>query len=132
MITINNIFHIAIIYVCNILILNILILNILILNILLLTRRSGAPWLYVVPWGIERLLLHVRRSYGNPTVYVTESGYVDTSGTLDDKERVDYYRNYLKYLHSGKYIFLYQFVLNITKFNASHPFNVHFLVSQRA
>ncbi|KAJ1520157.1 hypothetical protein ONE63_004373 [Megalurothrips usitatus] len=57
---------------------------------------SGAsPWLKVVPWGFRKLLVWVRDQFENPPLLVTENGYSDLPGTLQDKDRIVYYTSYL-------------------------------------
>lgn len=34
----------------------------------------------------------MKDNYNNPPMFVTENGYCDSSGKLDDVERVDFYR----------------------------------------
>ncbi|CAG7820309.1 unnamed protein product [Allacma fusca] len=48
------------------------------------------------PAGLRRLVNWIANEYGNPPLYITESGYADrdTDGP-DDKERVNYYRSYI-------------------------------------
>lgn len=58
-------------------------------------KKSGSRWLYVVPFGIRRVLNWIRDHYGNPVVYITENGVSDNTGTLDDQHRVEFYRSYI-------------------------------------
>jgi beta-glucosidase len=60
-----------------------------------LWKRAASKWLYVVPWGIRENLCWVKEHYGNPPVYITENGFSDSTGTLDDQDRIDYYRGYI-------------------------------------
>jgi len=62
---------------------------------------AASLWLYIVPWGLRRALCWVKDHYGNPPVYVTENGFSDSSGTLDDHDRVDYLRRYINELLKG-------------------------------
>jgi beta-glucosidase/6-phospho-beta-glucosidase/beta-galactosidase len=60
--------------------------------------QSGAPWLRAVPWGVRKMLAHVRRSYAPDAVYVTENGWADNARSLrdgvHDPMRIDYLANY--------------------------------------
>ncbi|KAG4070575.1 hypothetical protein HA402_011962 [Bradysia odoriphaga] len=57
---------------------------------------SSASWLAHVPWGFRKLLNYFKDTYGNPVVYVTESGFADTENErLNDDGRVRYYREYI-------------------------------------
>jgi len=57
---------------------------------------SGAPWLYVVPWGFREVLKWIGKEYNNAPIYVTENGYADhfSVGT-SDPERLEYYKLYI-------------------------------------
>nr|WPM03635.1 glycoside hydrolase family 1 [Phyllotreta armoraciae] len=59
-------------------------------------ERGASSWLVVTPWGARKLLDWVSKTYANPKVYVTENGYSDFNGTLDDEgTRVRYITQYL-------------------------------------
>uniref|UniRef100_A0AAQ6AQ77 beta-glucosidase n=1 Tax=Amphiprion ocellaris TaxID=80972 RepID=A0AAQ6AQ77_AMPOC len=48
-----------------------------------------------VAWGLRRLLNWIKEEYGNPQIYVTESGVGTlTEVTVDDTDRVFYYKTY--------------------------------------
>jgi beta-glucosidase len=64
--------------------------------------QAASPWLYIVPQGMEDILLWVDERYGRPDIYITENG-VDLAGesemtkeeALADAGRIDYYSNYI-------------------------------------
>nr|AHZ59655.1 glycoside hydrolase family 1 [Phyllotreta striolata] len=59
-------------------------------------EKGASSWLVVTPWGARKLLKWIAGAYGNPKVYVTENGYSDFNGTLeDDGTRVKYIQQYL-------------------------------------
>ncbi|XAR65846.1 Beta-glucosidase [Bertholletia excelsa] len=65
-------------------------------------EKAASPWLYVVPWGIRKLLNYTAQKYHNPPIYITENGMDDEDTNtcplhqiLDDKLRVRYYKEYL-------------------------------------
>jgi len=58
-------------------------------------KGSASAWLYVVPWGIRRVINWIKERYGNPIIYITENGFSDSTGTLDDQDRISYYRLYI-------------------------------------
>ncbi|KAF6164638.1 hypothetical protein GIB67_032866 [Kingdonia uniflora] len=37
-------------------------------------ERAASEWLFVVPWGIEKVLNYIAQRYHNPPIYVTENG----------------------------------------------------------
>ena len=43
--------------------------------------------LKVTPWGIRRALNWASAEYGHPDIYVTENGFSDKLGNLDDLQR---------------------------------------------
>ncbi|XP_070575582.1 cytosolic beta-glucosidase-like [Ptychodera flava] len=58
--------------------------------------RAESNWLYVVPWGIRRLLAWIKNEYNDPPIYVTENGFSTADiDELDDVDRVNYYRSYI-------------------------------------
>lgn len=68
----------------------------------LIGEKAASEWLYVVPWGLRRLLNHVAKTYNNIPVYVTENGmdeeedeHAPLQEILDDKLRVRYFKEYL-------------------------------------
>lgn len=52
-------------------------------------------WFQVVPEGFRIALKYLATYYGNPPMYITENGVSDL-GTLNDDDRIYYYREYLK------------------------------------
>ncbi|XP_077986137.1 cytosolic beta-glucosidase-like [Glandiceps talaboti] len=58
--------------------------------------RAHSSWLYVVPWGLRRLLALIKFEYGNPPIYITENGFsTDYVGELNDVDRMNFYRSYI-------------------------------------
>ncbi|KAI3935265.1 hypothetical protein MKW92_013253 [Papaver armeniacum] len=65
-------------------------------------EKAASEWLYIVPWGLRKLLNYVAQKYQNPKIYITENGMDDEEDPkaplhemLDDKKRVRYYKGYL-------------------------------------
>ncbi|CAK9804963.1 Myrosinase 1 [Anthophora plagiata] len=58
-------------------------------------KGSASTWLKVVPEGFRYFLRQLSKNYGNPPMYITENGVSDY-GTLDDDDRIFYFREYLK------------------------------------
>ncbi|XVE90695.1 hypothetical protein DITRI_Ditri20bG0097600 [Diplodiscus trichospermus] len=65
-------------------------------------EKAASEWLYIVPWGIQKVLNYIAQTYNNPPIYVTENGMDDEDDNslplheiLDDKLRVRYYKGYL-------------------------------------
>lgn len=63
--------------------------------------RAASEWLFVVPWGLRKLLNWIKVTYDNPVVYITENGFSD-GGQLDDTERIDYHKKYIAEAQKGK------------------------------
>jgi len=68
----------------------------------LIGPAADSSWLYVVPWGIRKMLHWVADRYDKPPIYITENGVdVPNEGQLPlqqalvDTFRVDYYDQYL-------------------------------------
>ena len=67
---------------------------------------SGSDWLSVHPASLRMMLNWLRDRYGpisngSVPVYITEIGYSDNTGTLDDQDRIEYYKGYLEQLLKG-------------------------------
>nr|XP_028946693.1 beta-glucosidase 4-like [Malus domestica] len=65
-------------------------------------EKAASEWLYVVPWGMHKVLNYKAQRYNNPPIYVTENGMDDEDNDtsplhemLDDKLRVSYFKRYL-------------------------------------
>ncbi|XP_062105138.1 beta-glucosidase 42 [Humulus lupulus] len=65
-------------------------------------EKAASEWLYVVPWGIRKVINYVVKTYNNPTIFITENGMDDEENKaaqlhemLDDKLRVTYFKGYL-------------------------------------
>ncbi|XP_056648737.1 myrosinase 1-like [Diorhabda sublineata] len=56
---------------------------------------AASPWLKIVPWGIRKLLKWLKNEYFDPDMLITENGYSDATGQLDDPIRTNYLREYL-------------------------------------
>jgi len=68
----------------------------------LVGARGDSPWLYVVPWGIRKMLHWVKQRYDNPPIYITENGVdipnensISFPQVLQDQFRVDFYSQYI-------------------------------------
>nr|AHZ59666.1 glycoside hydrolase family 1 [Phyllotreta striolata] len=57
-------------------------------------EKGASFWLYVVPWGIKKLVTWLSQTYGNPPVIITENGYSE-HGTMDDQKRISYIKSHL-------------------------------------
>ncbi|XP_078668286.1 LOW QUALITY PROTEIN: cytosolic beta-glucosidase-like [Branchiostoma floridae x Branchiostoma belcheri] len=60
--------------------------------------RAESKWLYAVPWGLRRLLKHIKENYDDPEVYITENGWSDgdvTPPIMEDTGRICYYMTYI-------------------------------------
>lgn len=65
-------------------------------------EKAASDWLYVVPWGMRRVLNYIAHTYNNPPIYIKENGMDDEEKEsaplheiLDDKMRVRFYKKYL-------------------------------------
>ena len=51
---------------------------------------SASPGLKIVPWGIRKLINWVDQTYNHPEIFITENGYPDDDGELNDPQRIYY------------------------------------------
>lgn len=65
----------------------------------LIGKQADSEWLQVVPWGLGKLLLYIQDRYGDPTIYITESGVdvphenqLSLDKALKDDFRIDYFK----------------------------------------
>ncbi|KAK8715441.1 hypothetical protein V6N13_042775 [Hibiscus sabdariffa] len=65
-------------------------------------EQAASEWLFIVPWGLRKVLNYIAQTYNNPPVYITENGMdeeednsLPLSEILDDKLRVRYFKGYL-------------------------------------
>ncbi|XP_063833461.1 myrosinase 1-like isoform X1 [Ostrinia nubilalis] len=67
---------------------------------LLFERRpdwtEGNEWLYIYPEGLRRMLGWLRDQYGDIPILITENGFSTAEDSLEDHDRVQYYRRYLE------------------------------------
>ncbi|KAL0342701.1 UNVERIFIED_CONTAM: Oleuropein beta-glucosidase [Sesamum calycinum] len=70
-------------------------------------EKSGAEWLYVVPWGLHMHLKFLKDTYKGdlPPIHITENGYADKNTkentayrASQDQSRVKYYQDHLAHL----------------------------------
>ncbi|XP_049792586.1 myrosinase 1-like [Schistocerca nitens] len=52
-------------------------------------------WVTEVPWGLRKLLNWLHRSYPGYPFFITENGWLDPPGVLNDTGRIHYYNGYL-------------------------------------
>ncbi|CAG9856285.1 unnamed protein product [Phyllotreta striolata] len=62
------------------------------------TRMSrwgvGANNKAVVPWGVRKVLVWLKETFGDQKIFITEIGLADNGTSLDDYDRIDYYSDY--------------------------------------
>ena len=46
----------------------------------------------IAPWGLRKLLNYIKERYNDPKIIITENGYSDKAGYLDDSMRIYYYK----------------------------------------
>jgi len=68
----------------------------------LIGPQADSSWLYVVPWGIHKMLHWVADRYGSPPIYITENGVsvpnennMPLQDALHDQFRIDFYSQYI-------------------------------------
>lgn len=63
--------------------------------------RSGSGWLKITPFGMRNTLKWIRDRFNDPDIIITENGYSDNSGNLDDMMRVYYYKHNINNVLKG-------------------------------
>lgn len=58
---------------------------------------GASKWLKVAPFGLRKAVNWMYQNYGKP-IYVTENGFSDFIGNIDDMQRVYYYKHYINQL----------------------------------
>ncbi|MCO5614542.1 hypothetical protein L7F22_068825 [Adiantum nelumboides] len=66
--------------------------------------KGASYWMYIVPWGMEKMLKWITDRYNRPPIYITENGMDDEDSAgqslnyyLHDSKRVKFYQDYLFY-----------------------------------
>eukprot|EP00850_Spirogloea_muscicola_P015495 SM000119S25638 [mRNA] locus=s119:167818:171611:+ [translate_table: standard] len=66
-------------------------------------KRAASEWLYIVPWGLGKLLHWITQRYGKTPIYITENGMDEENDEnlslqecRQDPMRVEFHRNYLR------------------------------------
>ncbi|XP_068663041.1 beta-glucosidase 18-like [Aristolochia californica] len=74
----------------------------------LIGARMGLPDFYVVPYGMERIVLYIKERYNNTPMYITENGYAQESNAttpmsdvVSDRVRIEYLSSYLSSLRDA-------------------------------
>eukprot|EP00249_Psilotum_nudum_P019962 c27498_g1_i1 orf=501-2102(+) len=64
--------------------------------------KGASHWMYIVPWGLHKLLNWTTKRYNRPAIFVTENGVDDEdcpsqslAESLHDSKRVKFYQDYL-------------------------------------
>uniref|UniRef100_A0A0A9GIL9 BGL04 n=1 Tax=Arundo donax TaxID=35708 RepID=A0A0A9GIL9_ARUDO len=63
-------------------------------------ETAASSWLHIVPWGMFKLMKHIKEKYGNPHVVITENGMDDANhpfsrveNILQDDKRIQYHND---------------------------------------
>ncbi|XP_022871416.1 beta-glucosidase-like [Olea europaea var. sylvestris] len=72
--------------------------------------KAGSDWLYIVPWGIYKLMVDMKKRYNDPIIYITENGVdevndksVNCTQALSDEIRIHYHQEHLCQLKKAIY-----------------------------
>ncbi|KAI3443430.1 hypothetical protein Pfo_000095, partial [Paulownia fortunei] len=68
-------------------------------------EQAGSDWLFIVPYGIYKLLTHTKDTYNDPLIYITENG-VDEKNNKNlpvtrarkDDYRIKFHQDHLSYV----------------------------------
>jgi beta-glucosidase len=96
--------------------------------------RADSDWLYVVPWGIRKLLNYIHNTYKAPWIMITENGVdvpnessMPVAQALNDTFRIDYYSSYLENVAAAmnddgvSIMGYYAWSLLVRLYSRSHP-----------
>eukprot|EP01018_Ginkgo_biloba_P040396 Gb_06446 [translate_table: standard] len=71
-------------------------------------QKAASIWLYIVPWGIRKLMTYISQKYGNPTIFITKNGmddpnrpFISLRKALQDDKRIRCHRDYVSYLSAA-------------------------------
>ena len=64
--------------------------------------RSGSSWLRVAPFGVRKLLNWINDNFNPDEIIITENGFSDLQGNVDDIQRIYYYKHYINQILRGK------------------------------
>ncbi|XP_022888932.1 beta-glucosidase-like [Olea europaea var. sylvestris] len=71
----------------------------------LIGPKGGSDWLNIVPYGIYKLLVHIKKTYNNPIIHITENGVDEVNNTEAtvsqarfDETRMKYHVDHLLYV----------------------------------
>ncbi|KAJ8920012.1 hypothetical protein NQ315_006543 [Exocentrus adspersus] len=71
-------------------------------------------WFTVVPWGLRSLLVWLKKTYGDIEILITENGYPDKTGVMEDDDRIAYFEGYLSACLDA----IYEDGINLTYYTA--------------
>ncbi|CAI9274603.1 unnamed protein product [Lactuca saligna] len=70
--------------------------------------QGGSDWLYSYPLGFYKILQHIKRTYGDPLIFITENGWPDKNSdqigigaACVDTQRIDYHNAHLQKLRDA-------------------------------
>ncbi|KAH0459877.1 hypothetical protein IEQ34_010540 [Dendrobium chrysotoxum] len=71
-------------------------------------ERAASSWLYIVPWGIRKLMSYIKENYKNTAIFITENGmdelnnpFMNLEKALKDDKRISYHKEYLSNLSAA-------------------------------
>ncbi|XP_028551772.1 putative beta-glucosidase 41 [Dendrobium catenatum] len=71
-------------------------------------ERAASSWLYIVPWGIRKLMNYIKENYKNTAIFITENGmdelnnpFMNLEKALKDDKRISYHKEYLSNLSAA-------------------------------
>ena len=64
--------------------------------------RSGSSWLSITAWAMRKTVAWIKNEYGDIPIVITENGFSDKQGNLDDMHRIYYLKHYINQLLKGR------------------------------
>ncbi|XP_045455837.1 myrosinase 1-like [Melitaea cinxia] len=59
-------------------------------------KNAGTKWFFIYPEGLRKLLVWLKKEYGDMEIFITENGLASYDIGLDDHDRVEYYKEHLE------------------------------------
>ncbi|CAH1442840.1 unnamed protein product [Lactuca virosa] len=74
----------------------------------LIGPKAAGDWLYSYPPGFYKVLMHIKHTYGDPVILITENGWseenhndIEIEVACADIKRIDYHHSHLQYLRDA-------------------------------
>ncbi len=63
---------------------------------------AASDWLKFTPRALRNMLNYIKQRFNDPEIIITENGFSDTAGYLDDAMRIHYFKYYINNVLKGE------------------------------